>query len=71
MVSPANAQNMPKGGVLRVGSRIKDIKNPHTYSWGAYDSNISRQVVEYLTYTDTDGVTQTISWPRNGRSRTT
>ncbi len=57
-VAPARAQAaMPKGGVLRLGSRIKDIKNPHTYSWGAWDSNISRQVCEYLTLTDEHSVT--------------
>ena len=42
------AQDMaiPQGGTLRIGTRVKDLKNPHTYSWGAYDSNIARQVVE-------------------------
>jgi peptide/nickel transport system substrate-binding protein len=53
----ALAQDMPTGGTLRIGSRIKDIKSPHTYSWGAWDSNISRQVVEYLTFTDENNVT--------------
>ncbi|MFI5020598.1 MAG: ABC transporter substrate-binding protein [Alphaproteobacteria bacterium] len=57
-IAPARAQAaMPKGGVLRIGSRIKDIKSPHTYSWGAWDSNISRQVCEYLTLTDEKNVT--------------
>lgn len=54
---PAKAQALPKGGVLRIGSRLKDIKSPHTYSWGGYDSNIARQVVEYLTFTDVNGAT--------------
>ena len=49
---------LPKGGTWRIGTRIKDIKNPHAYSWGGYDSNVSRQVVEYLTFTDADGVTK-------------
>ena len=53
----ARAQDLPKGGTLRLGSRVKDIKSPHTYSWGAWDSNISRQVVEYLTLTDENNVT--------------
>lgn len=53
----ARAQAMPKGGVLRIGTRVKEIKSPHTYSWGGYDSNISRQVLEYLTFTDDKGVT--------------
>ena len=55
--TPARAQAMPKGGVLRIGTRVKEIKSPHTYSWGGYDSNISRQVLEYLTVTDDKGVT--------------
>jgi peptide/nickel transport system substrate-binding protein len=55
----ANAQAaLPKGGTIRIGTRIKEIKSPHTYSWGGYDSNISRQVVEYLTFTDAEGVTR-------------
>lgn len=53
----ARAETMPKGGTLRLGNRVKDIKNPHTYSWGAYDSNVSRQVAEYLTLTDEHNVT--------------
>ncbi|HLI11555.1 MAG TPA: ABC transporter substrate-binding protein [Alphaproteobacteria bacterium] len=58
LVAPAQAQTaLPKGGTLRIGSRIKEIKSPHTYSWGAWDSNISRQVCEYLTLTDEHNVT--------------
>ena len=53
----ARAADMPEGGTLRVGTRVKDLKTPHTYSWGAYDSNISRQVCEYLTLTDEHNVT--------------
>ena len=56
-VTRARAADMPMGGTLRVGTRIKDLKNPHTYSWGGYDSNVSRQVVEYLTFTDAENVT--------------
>jgi peptide/nickel transport system substrate-binding protein len=56
--STARAEAMPKGGTLRIGNRVYDIKNPATYSWGAYDSNISRQVVEYLTYTDEKNITK-------------
>lgn len=55
--SSARAQSLPKGGALRIGTRVKEIKSPHTYSWGGYDSNMSRQVVEYLTFTDRSGVT--------------
>lgn len=57
-VAPARAQgSMPKGGSIRIGSRIKEIKDPHTYSWGSFDSNVSRQVCEYLTFTDEKNVT--------------
>ena len=52
------ADDLPKGGTWRIGTRIKDIKSPHTYSWGGYDSNVSRQVVEYLTFTGDDNVTR-------------
>jgi peptide/nickel transport system substrate-binding protein len=54
--APARAA-MPQGGTVRLGNRLKEIKNPATYSWGVFDSNISRQVAEYLTYTDERNVT--------------
>jgi peptide/nickel transport system substrate-binding protein len=53
----AQAGDLPAGGTLRIGTRVKDLKNPHTYSWGGYDSNVSRQVCEYLTFTDEHNVT--------------
>ena len=56
-VARAQAAGMPQSGTLRVGTRIKDLKSPHTYSWGGYDSNVSRQVCEYLTLTDAENVT--------------
>ncbi len=56
-VATARAEALPKGGVLRIGIRVKDLKSPHTYSWGGYDSNVSRQVCEYLTLTDDKSVT--------------
>jgi peptide/nickel transport system substrate-binding protein len=56
-LAAARAEGLPTGGTLRVGTRIKDLKTPHTYSWGAYDSNVSRQVVEYLTFTDAHNIT--------------
>lgn len=57
-VASAQAAGMPQGGTLRMGTQVKDIKNPATYSWGGYDSNVARQVVEYLTFTDNQNVTQ-------------
>jgi peptide/nickel transport system substrate-binding protein len=58
VLSSARAQDMPKGGTLRLGNRVKEILNPHTFSWGNYDSNVTRQVVEYLTITGHDNVTR-------------
>ena len=55
--TPAAAQEMPKGGTLRLGTRVKSLDNPATYSWGGYDSNVTRQVCEYLTLTDANNVT--------------
>ncbi len=56
---PALAQEtaMPKGGTLRLGTRVKSLTDPATYSWGGYDSNVTRQVCEYLTLTDHNNVT--------------
>ena len=56
-VASAQAASLPQGGTLGVGTRVKDLKSPHTYSWGGYDSNVSRQVCEYLTLTDSENVT--------------
>ncbi len=56
-IASARAAGLPQGGTLRVGTRVKDLKSPHTYSWGGYDSNVSRQVVEYLTFTDSENIT--------------
>ncbi len=54
-VKPARAQ-MPNGGALRIGLRIRELKNPHTYSWS--ESDITRQVREYLSKTGHDNVTR-------------
>ena len=56
-ISPAAAASLPKGGTMRLGTRIMDAKSPHTYSWD-YPANLSRQVLEYLTITDQDSVTR-------------
>ncbi len=56
-VAPARAAAMPMGGTLRIGMRVKELKTPHTYSW-VFDSNITRQVCEYLTKTGQDNVTR-------------
>ena len=57
MVSQARAQDMPKGGIIKIAQRVPKLDNPHTYSW-VYDSNIARQVCGYLTRTGVDNVTR-------------
>jgi len=45
-----------KGGVLRVAMQVQKMEDPATYSW-AQMSNQTRQIVEYLTFTDPQNVT--------------
>ena len=55
---PAKAQGTPKkGGTLRLGSRVQDLKSPHTYSW-VEAANAGRQTLDYLTYTGIDNITR-------------
>ena len=54
---PARAQDMPKGGTIKVSMRVPKVDSPHTFSW-AFDSNIVRQVSGYLTRTGTDNITR-------------
>ena len=56
-VPQARAQDMPKGGIIRIAQRVPKVENPHTFSW-VYDSNIARQVCGYLTRTGVDNVTR-------------
>jgi len=55
--APARAQDIPKGGTLRISMRVLEVTNPHTFDW-VQDSNVARQVVEYLTRTDQDNITR-------------
>ncbi len=64
LVKAAQADEMPKGGRIRIAMRIPDSSSPHTYSW-VECSNVARQVVEYLTITGQDNVTRPLlaeSW---------
>ena len=55
---PARAQGAPKkGGIVRLGSRVHDLKSPHTYSW-VEAANGARQCLDYLTYTGVDNITR-------------
>ena len=57
-IAPAAAQTqMPRGGTIRVGALVMDVKKPHTF-YRIEQSNIVRQVCEYLTVTGQDNVTR-------------
>lgn len=53
----AAAMAQPNGGTLKMAMRVHDVSNPHTFSW-VRDSNVARQVCEYLTRTGHDNVTR-------------
>ena len=44
-------------GTMRIAMRVKEVEAPHTYAW-AEQSNICRQVCEYLTKTGHDNITR-------------
>ena len=48
---------VPKGGKIRIGMRVFPIEDPHTFSFPA-QSNIGRQVYEYLSKTGQDNITR-------------
>jgi peptide/nickel transport system substrate-binding protein len=52
----AQAQDLPKGGNLRIGMRCMEIKDPHAVDFGE-KANVIRQVCEYLTLTDRNNIT--------------
>src|SRR5215469_16004251 len=55
--APATAQTpLPKGGKIRIGMRVQEIKDPHTISW-VEPSNVLRSTVQYLTRTDANNIT--------------
>ena len=53
----AQAAKMPQGGTLKIAMRCTKISDPHIYQW-VFDSNIFRQVGDYLTQTGHDNVTR-------------
>ena len=57
LATAAAAQNLPRGGTLRLGMRCQDLKSPHTYSW-IESANSARQVLDYLTITGPDNITR-------------
>lgn len=55
--APAARAALPKGGHLRIGMRVMEVKTPHNITW-AEKSNLVRQVCEYLTRTGQDNITR-------------
>ena len=60
---------MPKaGGTLKVSMRVQEMTDPATFPW-TERSNVSRLMVEYLTRTRSDNVTEPLSRQRLGGLR--
>jgi peptide/nickel transport system substrate-binding protein len=57
LISEARADELPKGGNLRIGMRCQEIKNPHASDF-VERTNVIRQVCEYLTITAQDNITR-------------
>lgn len=56
--APAAAQGaLPKGGRLRIGMRVHEVKDPMTVAW-VEASNLARQTNDFLVRTDQDNVTR-------------
>ena len=54
LATPARAQDVKRGGVLRIGQQILDINDPRTYDW-PQKSNVARQFCEPLVRWEADG----------------
>jgi peptide/nickel transport system substrate-binding protein len=52
----AAAAGIKRGGVLRVAQQIQKIDHPARFSW-LMPSNATRQVLEYMTFTDENNIT--------------
>ena len=50
------AEEIKKGGILKIASPVQKVTHPAQFSWVA-PSNQLRQVAEYLTYTDGNNIT--------------
>ena len=55
IVPLARAQAVRKGGTLRWGMKLQELKDPNNFQW-IESSNVSRGLVEYLTIYGADGV---------------
>ena len=57
LISSAEAATPKKGGTIRCAMQVQDMSDPAIYDW-VEKSNVSRQMVEYLTITGADNVTR-------------
>ena len=48
--------NAKKGGVLRVAMQVQKMEDPANFDW-TQRSNVARQIVEYMVFTDPNNVT--------------
>lgn len=54
---PQDDSNAKEGGILRVAMQVQKMEDPATYSWVEM-SNQTRHMLEHLTFTTPDNVTQ-------------
>ena len=57
LISSAEAATPKKGGIIRAAMQVQDMSDPAVYDW-VEKSNVSRQMIEYLTITGADNVTR-------------
>jgi peptide/nickel transport system substrate-binding protein len=70
-VRPAAAA-MPKGGTVRIGSRVQEVPSPHAHEW-VPQAQILFQVVQQLARTDQDNITRPLllkNWEASDDLRT-
>jgi len=68
----AMATAIKKGGVIKIAAPVQKVTHPAQFSWIS-PTNMLRQVVEYLTYTDGDNVTHPYllkNWEASGDLKT-
>lgn len=56
LIPEARAADMPRGGTLRIAMPVSALDSPHTYAW--LETDITRQVCEFLTRTGQDNITR-------------
>ncbi|MBS1270856.1 MAG: Heme-binding protein A [Gammaproteobacteria bacterium] len=57
IIPPAQAAHGKMGGIFRVSMPVQEMTDPALFDW-TEKSNISRQIVEYLTITGPDNITR-------------